>query len=230
MDHSISPYRLLTQLEHFLLIDKAPGVAFHQQDGRPGLAEQLRRDLCLSELYPVHRLDTPTSGLLLFARTPAAASALGLALQEHRLEKWYLALSDRQPRRKQGWIRGDMQKSRDGQWRLSREQQAPAVTWFISGGTGIGGRAFLLRPHTGKTHQLRVALKSEGSPILGDTLYGGATADRLYLHAWRLQFTLFGEQHSFTQAPSQGQLFTDPSVQQWLAERAGQLMDQHPQP
>ena len=49
-----------------------------------------------------------------------------------------------------------------------------------------GRRLFLLRPRTGKTHQLRVAMKSLGAPILGDALYGGRAAPRLMLHAQSL--------------------------------------------
>ena len=54
-------------------------------------------------------------------------------------------------------------------------------------------RLFILQPKTGKTHQLRVAMKSLGSPILGDALYGGDSADRTYLHAYQLSFDYFGQ-------------------------------------
>ena len=49
-----------------------------------------------------------------------------------------------------------------------------------------------MQPKTGKTHQLRVAMKSLGSPILGDELYGGDKADRTYLHAYQLSFDYSG--------------------------------------
>ena len=69
----------------------------------------------------------------------------------------------------------------------------PAQTRFTSQSAGSGRRLFVLQPLTGKTHQLRVAMKSIGSPIIGDTLYGGTPAERLYLHAWRLSFPFRGE-------------------------------------
>lgn len=50
-------------------------------------------------------------------------------------------------------------------------------------------RLFILEPHTGKTHQLRVAMKSLGSPILGDRLYGGTESETTFLYAWKIQFT-----------------------------------------
>ena len=62
-------------------------------------------------------------------------------------------------------------------------------------------RLFILYPKTGKTHQIRVAMKSLGSPILGDELYGGEVADRTYLHAYQLSFDYFGEAVHISASP-----------------------------
>ena len=62
-------------------------------------------------------------------------------------------------------------------------------------------RLFILYPKTGKTHQIRVAMKSLGSPILGDELYGGEVADRTYLHAYQLSFDYFGEAVQISTSP-----------------------------
>jgi hypothetical protein len=67
---------------------------------------------------------------------------------------------------------------------------------------------FLLRPRSGKTHQLRVAMKSQSAPILGDALYGGSPADRAYLHAYALRFTLDDEAFCFVCPPDQGTHFS----------------------
>ena len=109
------------------------------------------------------------------------------------MRKTYLALSDRRPAKKQGLVKGGMEKSRRGAWKLTRGDGAnPAVTRFHSQSIAPNLRLFVLQPQTGKTHQLRVAMKSLGSPILGDTLYGGTPAERLFLHAWRLEFEYRG--------------------------------------
>ena len=81
-----------------------------------------------------------------------------------------------------------MEKSRRGAWKLMRSTENPAVTEFNCQSLEPGLRLFVLHPHTGKTHQLRVAMKSLGSPILGDTLYGGKAASRMFLHAWKIKF------------------------------------------
>ncbi|GGB47460.1 RNA pseudouridine synthase [Oceanisphaera marina] len=181
----------------YLVINKPAGIGMHQEGEEPGLVRVLSERLGES-LYPVHRLDKMTTGVLLLARNSAANRELSRQFAERSTRKWYLALSDSKPTKKQGLIKGDMEKARGGSWKLSRNLVNPAITRFYScllaDGTATGAlRGFLLQPETGKTHQLRVALKSQGSPILGDDRYGGTPADRGYLHAWQLQFEYGGE-------------------------------------
>ncbi len=182
-------------LEHrdYLVINKAVGSGMHQEGESPGLVRQLSESRGES-LYPVHRLDKITTGALLLARNPDANRELSRQFAERSTRKWYLALSDHKPTKKQGLIKGDMEKARGGSWKLCRTQHNPAITRFHSHLLAEGLRAFLLQPQTGKTHQLRVALKSQGCPILGDRRYGGSPADRGYLHAWQLSFSFGGEQ------------------------------------
>ncbi|QEL54326.1 TIGR01621 family pseudouridine synthase [Chromobacterium paludis] len=211
-------YTLIHTDPRFYLLDKHPGVSFHRDGDEPGLMEALRAGLGDEALWPVHRLDRITSGLILVARSAAAARALGEALAEREVEKYYLALSDRKPAKKQGRISGDMAKGRGGAWRLAPSQGNPAVTQFFSFSTQPGERLFLLRPRTGKTHQLRVAMKSLGAPILGDELYGGTAADRGYLHAYALRFALDGEGFAFIQPPCFGERFEHPACRAALNE------------
>ena len=60
-------------------------------------------------------------------------------------------------------------------------------------------------PETGKTHQLRVACKSLGSPILGDVRYGGAPADRCFLHAYQLAFCYQGQDYEIRAEPPEAE-------------------------
>jgi tRNA pseudouridine32 synthase/23S rRNA pseudouridine746 synthase len=84
---------------------------------------------------------------------------------------------------------------------LASTQINPAVTQFISQNCRPNERWFLLKPHTGKTHQLRVALKSLGAPIAGDRRYDAVEKaqheDRGYLHAYALRFEYDGEDYEF---------------------------------
>ncbi|MCL7719644.1 pseudouridine synthase [Actinobacillus pleuropneumoniae] len=63
------------------------------------------------------------------------------------------------------------------------------------------------KPKTGKTHQLRVAMKSLGSPILGDQRYAGTAADRVYLHAYQLKFDYQGESFCIQSQPTSGRFW-----------------------
>lgn len=178
---------ILAESQDYLVFNKPAGLAIHSQSG-PGLIAQLRSELGNDNLFPVHRLDTVTSGLLLLAKSSESNQALSLLFQEKKVEKMYLALMDAKPRKTQGRIEGDMIKARGGSWRLAKTRRNPALTCFFSFGYAPGKRFALLKPYTGKTHQLRVALKALGSPILGDERYGGSPHTRTCLHAWQLRF------------------------------------------
>jgi tRNA pseudouridine32 synthase/23S rRNA pseudouridine746 synthase len=135
-------------------------------------------------LYAVHRLDTGTSGLVLFANSSHTAGLVAKAFRERRVHKYYLALSNRKPKKKQGSVIGDMVRGRSAMWKLlpkggpNAAPKDPAITRMWS--TSLpevqpGLRLYLLKPETGRTHQLRVAMKSLGAAILGDELYGSSS-------------------------------------------------------
>ena len=214
-------FRLLFRHADFVLVDKAVGVSFHSEDG-PGLVVAVEAALG-QKLYAVHRLDKVTSGLLLLATSPQAAAGFTEMFSARLISKFYLALSLCKPKQKQGWVKGDMQPARRGAYKLTSTLHNPALTYFLSAGfdgpaTELpeGARLFLLKPYSGKTHQLRVALKSQGAAIAGDALYQGAPADRVYLHAYALAFDWQGEQYQFVCPPTQGGWFGSRAVQQKL--------------
>ncbi|MBV0933691.1 TIGR01621 family pseudouridine synthase [Marinobacterium sp. A346] len=209
-------------IEHtprFVVIDKAPGISMHKDDQDAGLAMLLEQVLG-QKVWPVHRLDKVTSGVMVFALSAAVAAELSAAFAEQRVSKLYLALSDRKPSKKQGRVEGGMVRSRRSSWRLTRERDNFARTEFYSASLQPGLRAFLCRPYTGKTHQIRVALKSIGAPIIGDAIYHEIVEpipDRTYLHAWQLRFILGKELFVFRADPSIGELFHLPALDELLA-------------
>ena len=183
-----SVLRLLYRSANCIALYKPAGVNFHSEDGQPGFVVQATQQL-QQPLWPVHRLDKVTSGIVLFATSSAAAADLSQQFADHQIEKRYLAISRQKPRKKQGLIIGDMTKSRNGSWKLLRSRNNPAITRFFSHyDDTMSQRLFLLAPQTGRTHQLRVAMKSLSAPILGDTRYAGEPADRTYLHAYAIRF------------------------------------------
>jgi tRNA pseudouridine32 synthase/23S rRNA pseudouridine746 synthase len=205
----ITPSPLVPVFEHndFFVFDKPAGISFHSEDGA-GFFAQLNEQYSQETLFPVHRLDKITSGLLLVARTKSAAQQLGQLFESHTIKKTYLALSDQKPSKKQGTVSGDMQRTRDGNWKLLHSKNKPAITRFTSHSLAPNLRLFLLKPQTGRTHQLRVMMKALGSPIMGDLRYGGTAADRGYLHAQGIQFDWNNESIDVHCMPTSGDLFS----------------------
>ncbi|MBP7258014.1 MAG: TIGR01621 family pseudouridine synthase [Neisseria sp.] len=196
-------FEILLRHPDFVAINKPAGLCVHQDGAAESFTGLLAQQLGVARVWLLHRLDKPTGGVLLLALNPEAASVLAQQFAAHSMHKTYLALSSQKPAKKQGWVKGDMAKARRGAWKLLRTQHNPALTRFHSRSIAPGLRLFVLQPLSGKTHQLRVAMKSLGSPILGDTLYGGQAAERLFLHAWRLQFDYAGTSFCITAAPDE---------------------------
>lgn len=179
-----------------LAVDKPAGLATQgtwatDRHDLLALLKAQRPDL---KLYLHHRLDQGTSGLLIFAKAPAANPGLAAAFAGRDLEKLYLArlsapleactveapigrLRGADPGR--FGCAGDLMDPKS-----ARTDFRPATAEETAG--LVPGCYVVARLHTGRTHQIRVHLAHLGHPILGDTLYGGAPSDRLWLHAWRL--------------------------------------------
>lgn len=200
---------LLFEHNDFLVCDKPQGLAFHTESdashSTEGFVSLLRDQMGSSSLFPVHRLDRVTSGAILVAKNSRANSELSQLFQSKSVSKVYLAISDKKPKKKQGLISGDMEKSRGGSYKLCRTQANPSITRFYASKCD-NGWGFWLMPQTGKTHQLRVACKSLGSPILGDTRYGGTPSDRCFLHAYKIGFHYQGVDYCISAEPQEAML------------------------
>ncbi|WP_245542320.1 TIGR01621 family pseudouridine synthase [Psychromonas hadalis] len=209
--HSINAtdyFSMVSENEHFIVINKHAGINFHCEEGEFGVVVAVEKFL-KQKLYSVHRLDKMTSGLLLLAKSSVVAHELATLFKEQKIQKYYLAISDKKPKKKQGLIKGGMEKSRRSMWKLTIKKKNLAITQFFSYPLTEGKRLFVVKPKTGKTHQIRVALKSIGSAICGDPLYAEKQScyDRGYLHAYQINFSLKNEFFSFCCLPEKGDLF-----------------------
>ena len=192
--------------DHAIVLNKPPGLAVQGGSGTTrhvdGLLDGLRFG---SDERPrlVHRLDKDTSGLLLIARTPAAATFFTRAFRDKTTRKTYWAIVAGLPEMRQGKIdlalakRSVAKGLKGGGERVrAADDGKDAVTYYRVIDTA-GDRAswLALRPLTGRTHQLRAHCAAIGTPILGDGKYGGAAAHipggaaahRLHLHARELE-------------------------------------------
>jgi tRNA pseudouridine32 synthase/23S rRNA pseudouridine746 synthase len=176
-----------------IVVDKPAGLL-----AVPGRGEHLQDCVAtrVQARFPdakvVHRLDQATSGLMAFARGPAAQRCLSRAFEERRVAKRYTAVVAGRVLDDEGSI--DLPLACD--WPNRPRQQVdpvrgkPAQTiWRVVSRDAISGTTRLeLQPITGRSHQLRVHLMAIGHPIVGDTLYAPPSkpAPRLMLHACTL--------------------------------------------
>jgi len=150
----------------------------------------------------VHRLDRATSGVMICAKTPDALAWLQKQFSQRKVKKTYRAI-----------VKGEVAPARAIiDMPIERNPKKPQ-TFRV----GVNGKAAVteykviktddtlseleLKPTTGRTHQLRVHLQHLGHPIVGDILYGGQPAERLYLHAHRLELTLPNKTRQTFEAP-----------------------------
>ncbi len=188
--------RVLYSDDWLVAIDKPPGLAVQ---GGTGIGRHV--DAMLGALSDggerprlVHRLDKDTSGVLVLARTAAAARFLTAAFRERRVRKTYWAVTVGVPKPAQGRIDLALEKRAEGDYErvVAATGGQKAITYYrVLDSAPPRAALVALLPLTGRTHQLRVHLAAIGMPILGDGKYGGAAArpdgvpgnGRLHLHA-----------------------------------------------
>ncbi len=224
MNNSNTSFVIVDEQPDFIIVGKPAGANFHDEgDLGHGFFNHVKSSLACENLFPVHRLDKMTSGLVIFAKSLNAAREFQTLFDTHTIQKYYLALSDKKPKKKQGMIKGDMIKSRRSAWKLLRTTKKPAITQFMSYGLGNGLRLFIVKPHSGKTHQIRVALNSVGAPIIGDDIYypnaSNTKFDRGYLHAYGLDFMYKDKRYQYLHSPTSGEHFLTQPLKTSLAEQ-----------
>ena len=177
---------------HILVCDKPSGLL--SVPGR-GPEKAFCASSILAEAFGtvliVHRLDMDTSGIMVFARTADAQRALSRQFERREIGKSYQALVEGSLAGDQGTVDAAIAKfSLNRPLRHLDPEGRQAIThWRVIDRNEHRTRVDL-HPETGRSHQLRLHMKSLGHPILGDVFYGDETThDRLCLHAKTLTFT-----------------------------------------
>ncbi|HET7292794.1 MAG TPA: RluA family pseudouridine synthase [Vicinamibacteria bacterium] len=214
-------------------VDKPPGEPVIAARGEP-------KDACLhrraeaalgARLFVVHRIDRDTSGVVLFARTAEAHRLLNRAFEARGVSKAYVAFAAGLLEPARGQIDIALHSARRGKSRPAEPgepgRQQACTDYAVERAWRLGAVAvsrIVLRPVTGRHHQLRVHLRARGAPILFDRLYGRglhpaldeAPCRRLALHAQRIEAPRPGGGRLTIEAPLPDDL---QGLEAWLSTR-----------
>lgn len=193
VDVKLAAADLLYEDRNFLALNKDPGINSqrtpYQLKGTVeyAVSQYLRESGSKEPVRVIHRLDRGTSGVMFFPKNKQAATWISDQLKNGRVEKVYWAvvsaIADEESWRVDAPI-GKLNKFRYGVTIPGK----PSITEFRVLATGSGATLIEARPLTGRTHQIRVHLAHSGLPIVGDEPYGGAPAERMFLHCRSMAF------------------------------------------
>lgn len=200
-------FEVLSADSDCLVIDKPSGISvLRDRSGQENLFELLQEQYPNAKL--VHRLDKGTSGVLLLAKTDSFRKCASQQFENRQVCKFYVAVvlgrlpkgrtytinlplrRGRKSRFRVAGLRSEIEVSQHG-WTIDSHEGQVSITRVRTLQHGPRRSLVLLKPQTGRTHQLRVHLAWIGHPIVGDSLYGAPNSklqlhSRLMLHSHRL--------------------------------------------
>ncbi len=192
----MQPLTILYRDDTLIAIDKPSGLLVHRSlidKHETRFAIQLLRNQIGQRVYPLHRLDKPTSGVLLFALTPEAARDMGALFEASAMQKHYLAVvrgytleqdSIDYPLREEldRMTDSDVQTDKPAQAARTDYRRLATLELEIADGRHPTSRYSLIEatPHTGRKHQIRRHLRHIFHPLIGDTTHGDGRHNRLF--------------------------------------------------
>ncbi len=187
--------KVLFEDDELIVLEKPEGLlsVATDFDNTTSLHCILKRRFHKQRVFPVHRLDRETSGVMIFAYTDYARKRIKEQFEQHRIEKAYYAIVEGKPLTAEGTWESYLEE--DERYFVSSAQDSGAgklaITHYKTVSSNKWSTMLRLHPVTGKKHQLRVHCKEAGIPIIGDKRYGTGNdpIQRLCLHAQKITFT-----------------------------------------
>ncbi|RPA69291.1 pseudouridylate synthase [Cyclobacteriaceae bacterium YHN15] len=198
---------ILFEDDHYIAINKPAGVLVHRtsiaKEENELLAVQILRNQIGQKVYPLHRIDRPTSGVLLFGKSSHAAALLQPLFTTDQVRKFYLSIVRGFMPEKHGFIDqplkkkliGDLQEAKTEFWSLAHSEIPYASSPKYNTSRYSVIQAY---PHSGRMHQIRRHMAHARHYIIGDTAHGDNKQNNFFrkqfglqnmlLHAWKLEF------------------------------------------
>jgi 23S rRNA pseudouridine1911/1915/1917 synthase len=199
----LADHHILFEDNHLLAINKPAGILVQGDDTGDTPLSELARDY-LRKKYDkpgnvfvgvVHRLDRPVSGVVLLAKTSKALTRMNALFRGRETQKTYLAISNHQPPASQAqlihWLVKDEARNVTRAFDRENKSGQRAELQYFFRASQQGYYLLEVRPVTGRPHQIRVQLASQGCPITGDLKYGAPRPlpdKSICLHAFQLAF------------------------------------------
>lgn len=176
--------------EHLIVIEKPAGLLSVMTDfeGRNNAHYVLKRRFHSQRVYPVHRLDRDTSGVMVFAYTEAAREGLKQQFMKHSIHRGYTAIVEGVVTPDQGTWKSYLREDKSYFVKSTRQGGQLAITHYKVAKQNKKYSMLDLELETGRKNQIRVHASEAGYPVVGDAKYGISKRDRLYLHASSLAF------------------------------------------
>lgn len=176
-------------------VNKPPGIAVQPDKTGDTALQKLAEAYCKQPLHLAHRLDRPVSGVVIFAKTKSAMTALTEQFRSRSVEKTYLAVVQNLPAKPEGSLVHFLRKNEAKNISIVASEsdantERAELRYRL---LGSSERYHLLKIQliTGRHHQIRAQLAAIGCPVKGDVKYGFRRSNRdrsIHLHAWKLAF------------------------------------------
>ncbi len=186
---------IIEKNNQFLVLNKIPGIPVQNDKTNDLSLLSLAQIYSKCTLFPVHRIDRPTSGLVLFAKTKGAIKSLNAQLSKRTIEKSYLAVVKNKPEPTSGRLVHFLRKNGKTNKSMVVEQgekgAQEAILEYKLVGSIENYHLLEIKLITGRHHQIRAQFGHLNNPIRGDVKYGFRRSNKdrsIHLHAWKMSF------------------------------------------